>query len=450
MAHESFEDTGVAEVLNSGFVAVKVDREERPDVDAVYMEAVQLLTGGGGWPMTVLALADGRPFWGGTYLPRGEFPEPSPTGYQPLVHRQVGPRGGRLPPGQGGAPRRSAGPVDGWSGAATAGRARRRGACSGPSLAAAAEGLLARYDPQWGGFGAAPKFPQATSLEVLAQYWWRSGDERSLEALTRTLDAMSSGGIYDHLAGGFARYSTDRHWLVPHFEKMLYDNALLVLAYTHAWQLTGSPRYRQVVDETVGYLLSPPIRLPEGAWASAEDADSARTPVGKRAFFTRGPWPSWKRWAARPPPSGTVPPPPATGKGPTSCGGPVWADIARSPEIDEARQRLFERRQARFRPGLDGKVLAEWNAMAVAALAYAGSAFGRPEWVAEAARTAEVLLSSPAATGRALVALLAARCQAVHEGTGEGACPRRDRAETNFERWARDEACSPTPATMPG
>ena len=200
---------------------------------------------------------------------------------------------------------------------------------------------------------------------------------------------MSSGGIYDHLAGGFARYSTDRHWLVPHFEKMLYDNALLVLAYTHAWQLTRSSRYRQVVEETVGYLLSPPIRLPEGAWASAEDADSE----GKEGLFYT--WslaeleevggPAAAQWYG------------ATAAGNWEGTNILWrprlADIARPPEIDEARHRLFERRQDRARPGLDGKVLAEWNAMAVAGLAYAGSAFGRPEWVDEAARTAEVLLA---------------------------------------------------------
>jgi uncharacterized protein YyaL (SSP411 family) len=388
MAHESFEDTGVAEVLNSGFVAVKVDREERPDVDAVYMEAVQLLTGGGGWPMTVLALADGRPFWGGTYLPRANFVNllQRVTSLWSTDRSALEEDASRLAEAvrQGAAP----GPLAGGPGQAPAARPED-GAAFGTALAAAAEGLLARYDPQWGGFGAAPKFPQATSLEVLAQYWWRSGDERSRDALTRTLDAMSSGGIYDHLAGGFARYSTDRHWLVPHFEKMLYDNALLVLAYTHAWQLTGSSRYRQVVEETVGYLLSPPIRLPEGVWASAEDADSE----GKEGLFYT--WslaeleevggPAAAQWYG------------ATAAGNWEGTNILWrpglADIARSPEIDEARRRLFEHRQARARPGLDGKVLTEWNAMAVASLAYAGSAFGRPEWVAEAARTAELLLA---------------------------------------------------------
>ncbi len=248
--------------------------------------------------------------------------------------------------------------------------------------------MLARYDPQWGGFGQAPKFPQATSLELLAQYWWRSGDERALEALTRTLDAMSSGGIYDHLAGGFARYSTDRHWLVPHFEKMLYDNALLVLVYTQAWQLTGSTRYRQVVEETVGYLLSPPIRLPENAWASAEDADSE----GQEGRFYTWSLSELEAVAGREAAQWYGASAAGNWEGTNILWRPRLGDIGRPPEIEEARRRLFERRQSRTRPGLDGKVLTEWNAMGVAALAYAGTAFGQVAWVAEAVKTAEVLM----------------------------------------------------------
>ena len=388
MAHESFEDPGVAEVLNASFVAVKVDREERPDVDAVYMEAVQLLTGGGGWPMTVLALADGRPFWGGTYLPKANFLS--------LLERvrdlwsteraAIEDDASRLAEAvrKGAAPPALSGGHQGPDGS---------GADEieplGIALTGAAEGLLSRYDPQWGGFGQAPKFPQATSLELLAQYWWRSADERALEALSRTLDAMSSGGIYDHLGGGFARYSTDRHWLVPHFEKMLYDNALLVIAYTHAWQFTGSARYRQVVEETVGYLLAPPIRLTEGAWASAEDADSD----GKEGRFYTWSFAELEEVGGR-----------AAAQWYGASAGGNWegtnilwrsrfGEIARPPEIEDARRRLFERRQGRTRPGLDGKVLTEWNSMGVAALAYAGRAFGQEAWVAEATRTAEVLLA---------------------------------------------------------
>ena len=201
---------------------------------------------------------------------------------------------------------------------------------------------------------------------------------------------MSSGGIYDHLAGGFARYSTDRYWLVPHFEKMLYDNALLVRAYTRAWQLTGAPRYRQVVEETVGYLLRPPLRLAAGAWASAEDADSE----GEEGRFYI--WSS-ERGASRSAvprrPIGTAPPRPATGKARTSCGARASATSQRPPEIEQARARLLEHRRERPRPGLDAKVLTEWNAMAMSALAYAGRALDRPAWVAAAAETAELLVS---------------------------------------------------------
>jgi uncharacterized protein len=387
MAHESFEDTGVAEVLNSGFVAVKVDREERPDVDAVYMEAVQLLTGAGGWPMTVLALPDGRPFWGGTYLPRANFLN--------LLDRVSSLWSSERPAIEDDAARLADAVRKGAAPPVLAGedRGSGTGGPNGPELeraafSNAAESLLARYDPQWGGFGQAPKFPQATSLELLAQYWWRSADERALEALTRTLDAMSSGGIYDHLAGGFARYSTDRHWLVPHFEKMLYDNALLVLVYTQAWQLTGSTRYRQVVEETVGYLLSPPIRLPENAWASAEDADSE----GQEGRFYTWSLSELEEVAGREAAQWYGASAAGNWEGTNILWRPRLADIARPPEIEEARRRLFERRQSRTRPGLDGKVLTEWNAMGVAALAYAGTAFGQVAWVEEAAKTAEVLV----------------------------------------------------------
>jgi len=417
MAHESFEDAEVAEVLNAGFVAIKVDREERPDVDAVYMDAVQLAGAGGGWPMTVIALADGRPFWTGTYLPKGRF-----LG----LLRRVGElwasqrtdletEAGRLADAvrQGAElPGWSAGPShadDLGSGqlagdlaselvSATASEGSGPGGPGEPggrprpgdgAVARAAEALLERYDPQWGGFGGAPKFPQPTTLEVLAQNSWRSGDAASLGALRRTLDAMSSGGIYDHLAGGFARYSTDRRWLVPHFEKMLYDNALLVLAYTHAWQLTASPRYRQVVEETVGYLLSPPLRMAEGAWAAAEDADSEGE---EGRFYTWGTAElidvagraavDWYGASAE-----------GNWEGKNILWRPEIGAIARPPDIELARLSLLERRSKRPRPGLDDKVLTEWNAMAVAALAYAACAFAQPTWVDAAVATVEVLVA---------------------------------------------------------
>jgi uncharacterized protein YyaL (SSP411 family) len=384
MAHESFEDVEVAEALNAGFVAIKVDREERPDIDAVYMEAVQLAGAGGGWPMTVIALPDGRPFWTGTYLPKGRF-----VGLLRRVGELWASRRADLETDAGrlaDAVRQGTELPGRSTGQDEADDEPRAGA---GAIARASEALLERYDPQWGGFGGAPKFPQPTALEVLAENWWRSGDAASLGALRRTLDAMSSGGIYDHLAGGFARYSTDRHWLAPHFEKMLYDNALLVLAYTHAWQLTASPRYRQVVEETVGYLLSPPLRMAEGAWAAAEDADSegeeGRFYTWDIAELTDVAGLAASEWYG------------ASDEGNWEGKNILWragiGEIARPPDIELARLSLLERRSKRPRPGLDVKVLTEWNAMAISALAYAGSAFSQPTWVAAGVTTAEVLVA---------------------------------------------------------
>ncbi|HET9058644.1 MAG TPA: thioredoxin domain-containing protein [Acidimicrobiales bacterium] len=385
MAHESFEDSSVAEVLNAGFVPLKVDREERPDIDAVYMEAVQLVSGGGGWPMTVLALPDGRPFWAGTYLPKEHFLD--------LLRRvqelwrsardaitedaerltEAVRRGSSLP----GEAHLGAGPNAGQG----------AGTLPGRVLGEAAAAVLARHDPEWGGNRGAPKFPQPATLELLAVHYRRNGDAQALSALCRALDAMSSGGIYDHLGGGFARYSTDRRWLVPHFEKMLYDNALLVRTYTIAWQLTGSSRYAQVVEETVGYLLSPPMRLDTGAWAAAEDADSEGV---EGLFYT------WDRSEIDQVAGADV----ADWYGATAEGNwegrnilwrPGLADLRRSPAIEQGRMALYERRSHRRRPGLDDKVVTEWNAMAVAALAYAGAAFDRPDWVSLSVQTAEML-----------------------------------------------------------
>ncbi len=404
MAHESFEDAEVAQVVNAHFVAIKVDREERPDIDAVYMEAVQLVNGRGGWPMTVLALPDGRPFWAGTYLRRtallgllGQVAELW-DGQRPAMEDDAARlseavrHGAELP-----APPSTVGPalprgLDA-PGTATIDDLAWPGAVTGPGagdnvLARAAKALIARSDPEWGGFGTAPKFPQPGSLDVLAQYFWRAGEPIALGTMCRALDAMSSGGIYDHLGGGLARYSTHRYRLVPHFEKMLYDNALLVRAYSRAWQLTRAPRYRQVVEETAAYLLRPPIRLAAGAWASAEDADSE----GEEGRFY-----VWSRSEVEQV-AGAVA---ADWYGATAAGNwegknvlwrPELGELHRPPDIEHARAMLLERRELRARPGLDDKVLTEWNAMAVSALAYAGRALDRPAWVAAATETAELLV----------------------------------------------------------
>ncbi len=373
MAHESFEDPAVARALNSGFVAVKVDREERPDVDAVYMEALQLVSGGGGWPMTVVALPDGRPFWLGTYLPRARFLELLGGVAQAWRERREAieqdaqrlteavRRGGGLP-----AP--PAGPAVAATPSAGSG--------SGP-VGLTATALLANRDHEWGGRAGAPKFPQPASLEVLARHWWASGDESARQAWSLALDAMSSGGIYDHLGGGFARYSTDRRWLVPHFEKMLYDNALLVRAYVQAWQLTGADRYRQVVEETVAYLLSAPVHLPEGTWAAAEDADSegeeGRFYTWSRSEVLEVAGPDLADWYG------------VTEEGNWEGRNVLWrpdrGELARPAHLEVARAALADRRAGRPRPALDDKVVTEWNAMVIGSLSLAGRALGRPAWV---------------------------------------------------------------------
>jgi uncharacterized protein YyaL (SSP411 family) len=379
MAHESFEDPATAAVMNAGFVNIKVDREERPDVDSIYMEAVQATTGSGGWPMTVFLLPDGRPFLGGTYFPRGRFVD-----LLGQINRAWRQRRGDLE----NAASQLAEAVR--AGTALPGAGRQPSEPPDGLLATAADSLVAAHDPEWGGFGRAPKFPQPAMLELLTLAAARLGREDVHGALTLTLDAMAAGGIYDHLGGGFARYSTDRQWLVPHFEKMLYDNALLARTYLHAWQLTGLGRYRQVVSETIEYLLRPPVRLGGGGLASAEDADSegveGRFYVWDAGEVREVAGPAGLEWY------GVTPA--GNWEGHNILFRPLHAPLERPPEVEAARQALFDRRQQRVRPGLDDKVLTEWNAMAVAALAEAGGALDRPDWVGAAEEIGDFLLAS--------------------------------------------------------
>ncbi len=383
MAHESFEDPGVAAVMNTGFVNIKVDREERPDVDSVYMEAVQALTGGGGWPMTVFLLPDGKPFHGGTYYPRDRF-----LGLLDSIGSLWRERRADLVEAAG----QLAEAVRSGTGLPGAGRVAPDGgaARSIELLSVAADSLLARFDPEWGGFGRAPKFPQPAMLETLLMAGSSTGRADLLGAVTTTLDAMASGGIYDHLGGGFARYSTDRTWLVPHFEKMLYDNALLTRVYLHAWQETGADRYRQVVAETIEYLLTPPLRIAGAGFASAEDADSdgveGRFYVWDRPEVLEVGGEEAVLWY-----------------GVTSAGNweghnilfrPDRGDLARTPSVESARLALLARRGTRVRPGLDDKVLTEWNAMAIAALAEAGAALGVPAWIETAVDVSRFLMGA--------------------------------------------------------
>ncbi len=384
MAHECFEAAEVAEVMNRGFVNVKVDREERPDVDSVYMEAVQAATGSGGWPMTVFLMPDGRPFHGGTYFPRPQFLDLLDR-IGTMWHERRADL--ETAADQLAAAVRTGGalPSQGW-----ASKGDPAAHLSPDLLAATGDALLSRFDPDWGGFGRAPKFPQPPMLETLLHAAVSTGRPDLMAALTTTLDAMASGGIYDHLAGGFARYSTDRRWLVPHFEKMLYDNALLARVYLHAYQATGLVRWRQVVEETLGYLMAAPMRVPGAGFCSAEDADSegvegkfyvwGRSEVVEVAGAVTADWygvsddGNWEgtNILTRP------------GRGP----------LERPPEVEAGRRALLAQRGRRVRPGLDDKVLTEWNAMAVAALAESGAALGRSDLLAAAEEVAEFLSSS--------------------------------------------------------
>jgi hypothetical protein len=394
MAHESFEDPEVAELLNRSFVSVKVDREERPDVDAVYMNAVQALTGRGGWPMSVFLTPDGEPFFAGTYWPRDD-------------------RGG-MP----GFIRVLTSVADVWghqreqvtaAGERLSTRLReiststgRPGVIGEDAVARAVDAIVAQWDRYDGGFGDAPKFPQAMTIDFLLAHSARTGHEQALRAATHSLTAMSCGGIYDHVAGGFARYATDRRWLVPHFEKMLYDNALLLRTYTHAAQLTGDPRYRRVAAETVDWLLSEMLH-DDGGFACALDADSEGQ-EGKFYVWRPDEFSAAVERAAADPavwmprlgvtargnfsdPHGHIPPGTSILYEPE----PLPEDPATLAERARVREHLAAARAQRVRPGTDEKVLVGWNGLVIGALAEAGAALERPDWVAAARRTAEFL-----------------------------------------------------------
>src|SRR5919106_1020225 len=262
MAHESFEDPETARLMNEHFVNIKVDREERPDVDAIYMDALQAMSGQGGWPMTVFLTPEGEPFYAGTYFPPED--RHGMPGFRRVLlgvaeawrdrREELAGQGKRVVEVISQAARGSTDPF------------------TEDLLREAVRGLRQAFDTEWGGFGRAPKFPQPMTLEVLLRAHLR-GYEEALEMVTVTLDRMASGGMYDQLGGGFHRYSTDRVWLVPHFEKMLYDNAQLARLYARAWQVTRRDHYRDVATETLDYLLRE-MRQPEGGFSSAQDADS--------------------------------------------------------------------------------------------------------------------------------------------------------------------------------
>jgi uncharacterized protein len=390
MAHESFEDPDVAAVMNRLVVSVKVDREERPDVDGIYMQAVQAMTGRGGWPMTVFLAPDGRPFFGGTYFPKEErhgmpgfvtvleaVDEAWRSRRDDLLDQagkltKVVERTGSLGATGDGPPP------------------------SSDVLARAYDSVRTQYDAQFGGFGPAPKFPQAMTLDFLLRTYVRNEAPATLAMVQVSLDAMAAGGMYDQVGGGFHRYSTDAHWLVPHFEKMLYDQALLTSAYLHAHLLTGEPRYRRVVEETIGYVLRD-LRHEKGGFFSAEDADSE----GVEGKFYLWSLDEIERTA------GDDAAEVVRYFGVTEGGnfedphtgyrGNILHVVDRAEEPPEAVQRavpkLFAARERRVRPGLDDKVLLAWNALFLRSLAEAGAAFERDDWMEAARHNARFLLT---------------------------------------------------------
>ncbi len=401
MAHESFEDAETAALMNELFVNIKVDREERPDIDAIYMEAVQAMTGRGGWPMTVFLAPDGKPFYGGTYFP----PEPryNMPGFRQVLlaiadawqnrRRELLAAGDRL--------------AD----------ALNRSAALQPAgtlldaelLDRAARNLLRGFDRVEGGFGGAPKFPQPMNLDFLLQHTLRTHDPAALNAVTFTLNKMAAGGIYDQLGGGFHRYSTDDEWLAPHFEKMLYDNAQLARTYLHAWQVTGEPRFRRVLEETLDYALRE-MTSPEGGFYSTQDADSEGVegkfflwrPTEVAALLGQEDARLFAGYFD------------VTPRGNFREGGPganilrtrrdlpvVAADLGVTPErlaqaVERGRSVLFQAREQRVHPGRDDKLLAEWNGLMLHAFAEAGVALDRPDYVQAAEKAAYFVLTQMA------------------------------------------------------
>ncbi len=413
MAHESFESERIAAILNRDFVPVKVDREERPDIDEIYMQAVQMMTGSGGWPLSAWLTPDLKPFYGGTYFPT-ESRYGLPGFEQVLVRlahtwktdrEKVGENADRMyeaiqkslsdaPP---------VGPTQAHAGQ----QAQVTEPIVREEVANSVRFFVSRLDPQWGGFGRAPKFPPSAIIRLLLRAYHRNGDSAALNAATTTLDRMAYGGLYDQIGGGFHRYSVDPVWLVPHFEKMLYDNAQLAVAYTEAFQITEKPLYRRIATETLDYVLREMVD-DGGGFHAAEDADSegeegkyyvwsigeVEQVLGKKdgAFLARHY---------------------AMSKGGNFEGQNIL-HVAESEHEDEAlsagdlkrletlKRTLRKHRDARIHPGRDDKVLAAWNGLMVSAFVKGYQAFGTPAYRDAALRGGEFLRATMVRDGEVL------------------------------------------------
>lgn len=403
MAHESFDNVDTAKMMNQLFVNIKVDREERPDIDTIYMESVQAMTGRGGWPMTVFLTPDGRPFFGGTYYPHQ--PHQQMPSFRQVMTAVDEAWNSRRPEIEKQADsltaviRQTAHIMDAIDVADD--KPHRKQTTPDTTfgqelLIQASHNIVAAFDFEWGGFGIAPKFPGAMTLDAALRIYGKTGHSTLLEGVCISLDGMASGGIWDHIGGGFARYSVDRQWLVPHFEKMLYDNALLARTYLHAWQVTGNSAYRQILDETIDYVLRD-LQLSAGGFCSAEDADSegvegqyyvwskseienvVGAAVGKTAAKEAVEW-----WAVTT--EGNF-------EGKNILYRPLGNELIRPKILDQARAALFEHRKKRVRPGLDNKVLTEWNALMLATLCEAAAVTRTPEWHDAAVANGEFLLN---------------------------------------------------------
>ena len=373
MAHESFEDPAIAGVMNDLFVSIKVDREERPDIDTIYQSALAMLGQQGGWPLTMFLTPDGEPFWGGTYFPptdrygRAAFPS---------VLRAVADLYAR-------EPEKIKGNVAALrDGLHKLGLNRTGDPIPEPVLDRVAERLLQEIDPTWGGIGGAPKFPQTGLLDLLWRAWHRTGETAYRDAVILSLTRMCQGGIYDHLGGGFARYATDAQWLVPHFEKMLYDNAQLISLLTRVWQGTRSRLFEVRVHETIAWALRE-MRVDGGGFAASFDADSEGE-EGKFYVWTEdeidailGPASAAFKAAYDITPEGNW-------EGNTILNRRHADDVSdpnTEAQLAEAREALLAVRAERIPPGWDDKVLSDWNGLMIAALAEAGMVFEQPAWI---------------------------------------------------------------------
>jgi uncharacterized protein YyaL (SSP411 family) len=403
MEHESFEDEATAALMNERFVNIKVDREERPDLDAIYMQAVQAMTGHGGWPMTVFLTPDGVPFYGGTYFPsEPRFGMPTFKRILTAVSDSYHNKPADVA--------RAAGSVREMYDAAKE-PTRSNGAPGSELLDRAYRALADDFDEEHGGFGGAPKFPATMTLDFLLRYWARTGTERALSIVTSSFMAMAHGGIYDQVGGGFSRYTVDANWLTPHFEKMLYDNALLVRLGAHLWQATGNGEVRRIVEQTIDWAIRE-MRSPDGGFFSSYDADSEGhegkfylwdgaeldAALGNDAAVMRAYW------------------------GVSDAGNFEGRNILHVAEHDRralarrfslspdelkdivwrSKKTLYEIRKHRVWPGLDDKVLASWNGLMVRAIAEAARAFGNDDYRRVAVDAGSFLFEKMLVDGRVL------------------------------------------------